>query len=54
MGKNNANIVSVQYDRISAEVHLNETILHIAAEVGGTEHGEKVLKALTDADYTII
>ncbi len=54
MGKNNANIVSVQYDRMSTELHLNETILHITAEVGGTEHGEKVIKALTDANYSII
>ncbi|MCL2038190.1 pyridoxal-phosphate dependent enzyme, partial [Candidatus Saccharibacteria bacterium] len=53
MGRNNANIVSVQYDRMSTELHLNETILHIAAEVGGTEHGEKVLTDLEAAGYVI-
>jgi len=53
MGENNSNIISVQYDRMSTELHLNETILHIAAEVGGHEHGRKVLKSLKEAGYTI-
>lgn len=54
MAMNNANIVSVQYDRMSAEIHLNETILHIACEVSGFEHGKKVIENLKSAGFIII
>jgi threonine dehydratase len=54
MGAEGANIVSVQYDRISAELRLNETILHIGCEVGSFEHGQKVLGELRKAGYEII
>ncbi|MDR3312172.1 MAG: pyridoxal-phosphate dependent enzyme, partial [Spirochaetaceae bacterium] len=46
MAKSNANIVSVQYDRMSTEMHLNETILHVACEVSGFDHGKKVIEEL--------
>ena len=53
MSANNANIISVQYDRMSTEIHLNETILHIACEVGGFEHGKKVLSNLAKHGYKV-
>jgi threonine dehydratase len=53
MSENNANIVSVQYDRISTEMHLNETILHVASEVSGFEHGKKVIAALERQGYAL-
>lgn len=53
MGSNGANIISVQYDRMSAELQLNETILHIACEVSGFEHGQRVLSALEKAGYNV-
>lgn len=53
MGENGANIVSVQYDRMSAELQLNETILHIACEVSGFEHGRRVIGALESNGYNI-
>lgn len=54
MGANGANIVSVQYDRMSAELELNETILHIACEVSGFEHGRRVIGALEKGGYNIV
>lgn len=53
MGANGANIVSVQYDRMSAELQLNETILHVACEVSGFEHGRRVIGALEKTGYNI-
>lgn len=49
-----ANIISVQYDRMSTELHLNETILHIACEVSGFEHGRKLIDDLKKSGYHII
>ncbi len=49
----NANIVMVQYDRMSAELDPNEAIIHIACEVGGKEHGQKVIKALKSSGYDV-
>lgn len=53
MSSNYANIISVQYDRMSAELHLNETILHIACEVSGFDHGNKVISDLEKEGYKI-
>lgn len=52
--KQNANIIEVQYDRFQADLGLNETIIHMAVEVSGKEHGEKLIKALNKAGYTSI
>lgn len=49
----NANIIMVQYDRMSADLDPNEAIIHMACEVGGTEHGRKVIKALEANGYCI-
>lgn len=50
----NANIVMVQHDRLSAELDPNEAIIHIACEVGGREHGERVIKVLEKNGYNIV
>ena len=49
----NANIIEVQYDRIQADLNLNETILHIAVEVSSKEHGEALLKSLRKEGYEV-
>ncbi len=54
MGAQQANIISVQYDRMSTELSLNETILHIACEVSGFEHGKKLINALEQNGFLII
>ena len=43
----------VQYDRMSKDLDPNEAIIHIACEVGGIEHGKKVIKALEKSGYSI-
>lgn len=50
--KQNANIIEVQYDRFQADLGLNETIIHMAVEVSGTEHGKQLMDALNKAGYT--
>ncbi len=54
MSDNNANIISVQYDRTSTELSLNETILHVSFEAAGHAHGEKVVQNLKAAGYTLL
>lgn len=46
-----ANIIMVQYDRMHADLQLNEVILHIACEVSGAQHGKKVLECLEENGY---
>ena len=50
----NANIVMVQHDRVSAELDPNEAIIHIACEVGGREHGQRVISALEKNGYKVV
>ncbi len=52
LSKVNANIISVEYDRFNASLNTNEAIIHIACEVGGKEHGKKVLDSLSAAGYS--
>lgn len=49
-----ANIVMVQYDRADADLNPNEVIIHIACDVGGKEHGEKVVKRLEKNGYKVV
>lgn len=53
LSEENANIVMVQHDRLDADLDPNEAILHIACEVGGAEHGRRVIQALEQAGYTV-
>ncbi len=50
----NANVISVTYDRMSADLELGEAILHIGCEVGGREHSERVAKALMDSGLKVL
>ena len=47
------NIIEIQYDRIQADLNLNETILHLAVEVSSKEHGEALIKVLKQKGYEI-
>jgi len=49
----NSNVIMVQYDKISTDLNLNETIIHVGCEVSGPKHGEKVIAALEDAGYRV-
>lgn len=50
----NANIVMVQYDRFNASLNPNEAIIHMACEVGGKEHGHKVIDHLKANGYHVV
>lgn len=54
LSNSNANIVMVQYDRFNASLNPNEAIIHIACEVGGKEHGKKVIDNLKAKGYEVI
>lgn len=49
----NANIIMVQYDRMSKDLDPNEVIIHIACEVGGTDHGKMVIESLRKNGYDV-
>jgi threonine dehydratase len=53
MSDSYANIVMVQYDRMSADLDPHEVILHIACEVGDKAHGEKVVENLEKNGYRV-
>lgn len=48
-----ANIIMVQYDRFSAELDPNEAIIHMACEVGGSDHGRRVVGMLEKNGYEV-
>jgi len=54
LNESNANVVMTQYDRLSAELDPNEVIIHIACEVGGHDHGLKVIKTLKKYGYKVV
>lgn len=54
LAKTGANVIAIQYDRVNAELSLNETILHITCEVSGAEHGKRVFDAIEDAGYVLL
>lgn len=54
LARNGANVIAIQYDRVNAELSLNETILHITCEVSGAEHGARVVSALENSGYNLL
>lgn len=48
-----ANIVMVQYDRMMSDLNPDEVVIHIACEVSGKEHGEKVIKTLEKNGFAV-
>lgn len=50
----NANVIVFQHDRVQADLDIDEAIVQVVCEVGGKEHGQRLLNALTAAGYTII
>lgn len=52
--KCNANIIMIQYDRMHAELGLDEVIMHVAVEVSSYETGMKMIKKLEKAGYKIM
>ena len=48
-----ANILTVEHDRLSAALDPNQTDVHIACEVGGKEHGERLINSLKSKGFKI-
>lgn len=49
-----ANVLTVEHDKLQAGLNPNETTVHIACEVGGEEHGAKLVSAIREAGLNII
>lgn len=48
-----ANVLTVEHDKLSAGLNPNETTVHIACEVGGEEHGQRLMAAVENQGYTV-
>lgn len=53
LSDSNANIIMVQYDRLGKDLDPDEVIIHLACEVGGTEHGRKLVENLEKNGYNV-
>lgn len=51
---NNANIIRFQHDRVQADLDIGDAIIHVVCEVGGKEHGQRLLAALRKNGYQIL
>ena len=54
LGQAGANIIMLQHDRRHSDLHLGETVIQVACEVGGSEHGQKVLQLLRENGYQVV
>lgn len=48
-----ANIILFQHDRLSADLDLDQAIIHVVCEVGGFEHGAQLMNALQQHGYIV-
>ena len=53
LAETRANVLSVQHDRLFQRLNPNETTVHVVCEVGGAEHGQKVVRHLQSHGYAI-
>lgn len=51
---NNANIIRFQHDRVQADLDIGDAIIHVVCEVGGKEHGQRLLAVLRKNGYQIL
>jgi ACT domain-containing protein len=49
-----ASVITVQHDRFSANLSLEEANLHVACEVSGVEHGKELIDKLELNGYKTI
>lgn len=48
-----ANVLTVEHDKLRAGLNPNETTVHIACEVGGEEHGKRLMTAVEMQGYKV-
>lgn len=53
VAEQNANIILFQHDRVQADLDIGEAIIQVVCEVGGVEHGKRLLDNLTAEGYQI-
>ena len=53
LAQNNANILTIEHDKLAAGLNPNETKVHVACEVGGREHAEAVLETVRQHGYEV-
>lgn len=54
VSESGGNVVRIEYDKMRADLDINEAILHIACEVSGPEAGKYLLKKIEDAGYPVV
>lgn len=54
VAEHGANIILFQHDRVQADLDIGEAIVQVVCEVGGKEHGQRLLEALKNAGYSIM
>lgn len=53
VSEQNANIIMFQHDRVNADLNIDEAIVHVVCEVGGVEHGKRLISAIEKAGYSV-
>ncbi len=53
IAESEANILTVEHDKLNIHLNPNETSVHIACEVAGAEHGQALLSHLTEQGYVV-
>ena len=48
-----ANVLTVEHDKLNSALNPNETIVRIACEVGGAEHGNALVEQLISNGYRV-
>lgn len=46
-----ANILSIEHDKLREGLNPNETTVHVACEIGGKEHADRLFKAISENGY---
>ncbi len=54
LSQSGANIITVQHDRLKADLHLQDVAIDVAIEVSGFDHGKRVVDALESAGYQVV
>lgn len=54
VAEQNANVILFNHDRVQADLEIGDAMIHVVCEVGGREHGQRLLSALRKAGYHIL
>ncbi|MBS6547070.1 MAG: threonine ammonia-lyase [Clostridiaceae bacterium] len=54
VAEQNANVILFNHDRVQADLDIGDAIIHVVCEVGGKEHGQRLLDTLRKNGYIIL